>query len=86
VDLLARETAKMAISIAGSESDAIIISRLDPMPPNAVPMSMPASAVKNRAMVKSATKAMTSAVRDSGRSVVIMGMIPPASTVVPKTR
>jgi hypothetical protein len=62
-----------------------IISRLEPMPPKAVPMSMPATP-KKRAMAKSATRAMTSAVADSGRSVDRMGMIPLAMTETPKTR
>jgi hypothetical protein len=34
--------------MAGSAKAAIIISRLDPMPPKLVPMSSPASAVKKR--------------------------------------
>ena len=38
------------INIAGSASEAIIISRLEPMPPNEVPTSRPASARKKRAL------------------------------------
>ncbi len=41
-------TVKTISSIAGSASEAIIISRDEPMPPNAVPTSMPASASANR--------------------------------------
>lgn len=86
VDLLARDIVKIAISIAGSASDAIVISRLDPMPPKAVPISIPASAVKNRAIAKSATITMTSAVAARGRSTDNIGMMPPARTAVPNTR
>ena len=49
-------------------------------------MSIPASAVKKRAIAKRATRAITSAVAASGRSVEMMGMMPPASTVTPNTR
>ena len=51
----------MIISIAGSASEAIITSRLEPMPPNAVPTSRPASARKKRALPSSAMMAMRSA-------------------------
>src|SRR3972149_4376270 len=68
VDLLASDTVKTAISMAGSVSDAIVISRLDPIPQKAVPISMPASAVKNLDMANSETMAITSAVEDKGRS------------------
>ena len=74
------------MSIAGSASEAMVISRLEPMPPKAVPMSMPARAVKKRAMAKSATRAMTSAVAERGRSMDRIGMMPPASTETPNTR
>ena len=47
--------------IAGSASEAIIISRLDPMPPKLVPTSRPASARKKRALPRSAMIAMRSA-------------------------
>ena len=47
--------------IAGSASDAIITSRLDPIPPKLVPTSSPASARKKRALPSSATMAMRSA-------------------------
>ena len=57
------ETVKTAISIAGSANEAIIISRLAPMPPKLVPTSSPASARKKRALPSSATMAMTSEVQ-----------------------
>ena len=47
--------------IAGSASEAIIISRLEPMPPKLVPTSMPASARKKRALPSSAMMAIRSA-------------------------
>ena len=61
--------AASARSIAGSASDAIIISRDDPRPPNAVPTSMPASARVKRAVPSSATMAMRSADQENTRPV-----------------
>ena len=54
-------TANTIISMAGSAREAIITSRLVPMPPKAVPMSMPASARKKRALPSSAVMAIRSA-------------------------
>ena len=48
-------TVNTTSSIAGSASEAIIISRDEPMPPNAVPTSMPASASAKRPVASSAT-------------------------------
>ena len=85
MEWLTRETANTAISMAGSASEAMVISRLEPMPPKAVPMSIPARAVKNRADGKE---------HDQGDDIGgcrqrqidrdQMGMIPPAMTVTPK--
>ena len=54
-------------SMAGSASEAIIISREEPMPPNAVPTSMPASARANRPVASSATMAIRSADQENSR-------------------
>ena len=62
-------TVKTMSSMAGSASDAIIISRDDPMPPNAVPTSMPASARVKRAVPSSATMAMRSADHENSNPV-----------------
>ncbi len=86
VDLLTSDTANTAISMAGSASEAMVISLLEPMPPKAVPISMPANAVKNRAMANSATSTITSAIAESGRSVESVGMMLPAMTETPNTR
>ena len=56
-----RDKVKTTISIAGSASEAIIISRLEPMPPKLVPTSRPASASMKRALPSSATMAIMSA-------------------------
>ncbi len=56
-------------SIAGSASDAIIISREAPMPPNAVPTSMPASASAKRAVPSNATMAIRSADHENSSPV-----------------
>ena len=48
------------ISIAGSASEAIIISRDDPIPPKLVPISIPASARANRALPSKAVMAIRS--------------------------
>ena len=52
---------KTIMIIAGSASEAIITSRLEPMPPKLVPTSMPASARKKRALPSSAMMAIRSA-------------------------
>ena len=57
--------------IAGSASEAIIISRLEPMPPKLVPTSMPASARKKRALPSSATMAIRSAVQLAQLALVL---------------
>ncbi len=56
-----RESVNTTISIAGSASEAINISRLEPIPPKLVPTSSPASASMKRALPRSATMAITSA-------------------------
>ena len=59
---------KTAISMAGSASAETSISREAPMPPKAVPTSMPASARKKRASASSPTSTMMSAIAAVGRS------------------
>ena len=53
-------TVNMIISIAGSASEAIMTSRLEPMPPKLVP-TRPASARKKRALPSRAMSAIKSA-------------------------
>ena len=72
--------------IAGSASEAIIISRLEPMPPKLVPTSMPASARKNRALPSSATMAIRSAVQLNIRPVAKVGTSAAATQVAAKIR
>ncbi len=79
------ETTKTDISIAGSARAEKVISRLAPMPPKAVPMSMPARASQNRARASSAAMAMTSPIWASGVSTKIIGTMPEASRVAVKT-
>ena len=62
-------TVNATSSIAGSASEAIIISRDEPMPPNAVPTSMPASASANRPVARIATMAIRSADQENRSSV-----------------
>jgi hypothetical protein len=71
-------------SIAGSASDAIIISRLEPMPPKLVPTSRPASASMNRALPSSATIAIRSAAGVNARPVANVGTSAAATQVVAK--
>ena len=61
VEPATRATVKTIMIMAGSASEANIISRLAPMPPKAVPTSMPTSARKKRAEPSSAVMAMRSA-------------------------
>ena len=72
--------------IAGSASEAIIISRLEPMPPKLVPTSMPASARKNRALPSSAMMAIRSADQLNSRPVAKVGTSAAATQVAAKIR
>ena len=72
--------------IAGSASEAIIISRLEPMPPKLVPTSMPASARKKRALPSSAMMAMRSADQLNSRPVAKVGTSAAATQVAAKIR
>ena len=60
VDPASRDSVKAIISIAGSAREAIIISRLEPIPPKLVPTSSPANASMKRALPRSATIAIRS--------------------------
>ena len=72
--------------IAGSASEAIIISRLEPMPPKLVPTSMPASARKNRDEPSSAVMAIRSAVQLNCSSCAKVGTSAAATQVAAKIR
>ncbi len=74
------------MSIAGSASEAIITSRLEPMPPKLVPTSRPASARKKRALPSSAMMAMKSADQENVRSVRKVGTSEAATQVAAKMR
>jgi hypothetical protein len=74
-----------AISSTGSASAPIIISREEPIPPKAVPMSRPASAVKKRASASSPASTMTSAIAAVGRSSATSGTTATIRSVVPNT-
>ena len=74
------------ISIAGSASDAIMTSRLEPMPPKLVPTSSPASARKKRALPSSAMMAMRSAVQLNNSPVLNVGTKAAATHVAAKIR
>jgi hypothetical protein len=74
------------ISMAGSASEAIIISRLEPMPPKLVPTSRPASARKKRAVPSSATMAIKSAVQLNSRPLAKVGTSEAATQIAAKIR
>ena len=73
------------ISSAGSARKPTNISRRAPIEPNAVPMSIAASAMKTRASANSPTSAIASAARANGRSVASDGTIAAAQHIAPKT-
>ena len=73
-------------SMAGSASEAIITSRLEPMPPKLVPTSMPASARKKRAEPSKAMMAIRSAVQENTRPLAKVGTRAAATQVPAKTR
>ena len=77
---------KMIMIIAGSASEAIITSRLEPMPPKLVPTSSPASARKKRALLRSATMAMRSADQENKSPVRKVGTSDAATQVAAKIR
>ena len=77
---------KITSSMAGSASEAIIISRLDPMPPKLVPISSPASAMAKRAAPMMATSAIRSAMGESGRRWAKVGISAAASQSEVKVR
>ena len=70
--------------IAGSASEANIISRLEPMPPKLVPTSMPTSARKKRDEPNSAVMAIRSAVQLNCRPVAKVGTSAAATQVAEK--
>ena len=72
--------------IAGSASEAIITSRLEPMPPKLVPTSSPASARKKRALPSSAMMAMRSADQENNSPVRKVGTSEAATQVAAKIR
>src|SRR5215470_12343038 len=74
------------IIIAGSASDAIMTSRLEPMPPKLVPTSSPASARKKRALPRSAMMAMRSADHENINPVRKVGTSEAATQVAAKVR
>ena len=75
---------KTIMIIAGSASEAIIISRLEPMPPKLVPTSSPASARKKRALPSSAMMAMRSADQENSSPVAKVGTSAAATQVAAK--
>ena len=80
------ETVNAIISSAGSASEAIIISRLEPIPPKLVPTSSPARASMKRALPRSAMIAIKSAAGLKARPVANVGTSAAATQVVAKIR
>ena len=76
----------MAINMAGSANEEMVISLDEPMPPNAVPMSKPAKARKNRANAKKPTITITSALAEVGRSTTTNGTTVAARAVAENIR
>ena len=79
-------TVNTIMIIAGSASEAIMTSRLDPMPPKLVPTSRPASARKNLALPSNAMMAIRSAVHENSNPVRNVGTSDAATQVDAKTR
>ena len=77
-------TVNTIISIAGSASEAIITSRLEPMPPKLVPTSSPASARKKRALPSSAMMAIRSADHENNSPLPNVGTSEAATQVPAK--
>ena len=79
-----RATVNTIMIMAGSASDANSISRLEPMPPKLVPMSMPASAGKKRAEPMSAMMTMRSPTQPKVSPVAKVGTRAAATQVAAK--
>ena len=77
------DSAKTASRIVGSTSAAMVISRLAPMPPNEVPVSMPARVSATVPRNSRPTTANRSATGSSGDPVATSGTIAAISSVVP---
>ena len=77
---------KKAISRAGSAREEIVTSRDEPMPPKAVPISIPAKDRKKRVRARNPTSTMTSARAAVGICTENIGTIEVATTVTLKTR
>ena len=84
VEPATRASVNTIISMAGSASEAIITSRLEPIPPKLVPISRPESARKNRALPRSAMMAIRSAVHENIRPVRKVGTSDAATQVAAK--
>ena len=77
-----RAMPKMAIKTVGSPRAAIATSRLEPMPPNALPASRPASARKNVPSKKRYIRAMMFPMKPSGARVVSTGTMSADNNIV----
>ena len=86
VDPAINASVKTTMIMAGSASEAIITSRLEPMPPKLVPTSRPASARKKRALPRSAMIAMRSADQENNNPVRKVGTSDTATQVAANTR
>src|SRR5436190_23928149 len=85
VDPEIKDAVNSTISNAGSARKPTNISRRAPSDPNAVPMSIAASAMNTRASANKPTSAMASAAVANGRSVASDGTMAAAQHIAPKT-
>ena len=79
------EAVNSTMSSAGSARKPTNISRRAPNEPNAVPMSIAASAMNTRASANRPTNAIASAAPAKGRSVASDGTMAAASAIEPNT-
>jgi hypothetical protein len=82
VDLEIRPMVNMHTSNEGSIRAEIIISLLLPIPPKVLPVSSPASVMKNLPIAKRYTTNMISPVKPAGESLRLTGTKRPASKAV----
>jgi hypothetical protein len=85
VDPEISDAVNSTIKSAGSARKPTNISRRAPIEPNAVPISIAASAMKTRASANRPTSAIASAARANGMSVASDGTIAAAQHIAPKT-
>src|SRR5699024_6714606 len=79
------ESAKIATSIVGSDNAMIVTSRLEPIPPKAVPVSRPANVSATVPSTNNATTANRSAIGSTAEAIDTNGATVATTSVVARS-